>query len=89
MKKFNKELKNNLSGKKHANHTDPAKNSSMNQELKESWSKLMHSTHNKLSEGSSEYSRAIRSRGGSNKRSSGREYDAGHHSANNRGSKKK
>lgn len=90
MKKFNKTLKNNQSSKKHDNHTDPSKNSSMKQELKESWSKLMHSTHNKISEGASEYTRAIRSRGGSNSKISGREHDKGHHKVyHNKSSKKK
>ena len=79
MKKFNTWLKNRLSPKKHANHTDPAKNSSMRKNLQEKWSKLMHSNHNKVSEGASEYTRAIRSRGGSNSKISGREHDKGHH----------
>jgi hypothetical protein len=89
MKKFNKIVKDNQSSKKHANHTDPSRNSSMKQSLKEAWSKLMHSTHNKLSEGSSEYTREIRSRGGSNRRVD-RGPTKGHHKVyHNKSSKKK
>ena len=88
MKKWPKKLTDN---KEPVNHSDRSKKSSMNTNLREKWSKLMHSTHNKLSEGASQFSRAIRSRGGSNSKISGREHEKGHHSANprRRSSKKK
>lgn len=90
MKNSNKQVKNTYSNKKTKNHADPSKRSSMSMNLKETWSNLMHSTHKKLSEGASEFSRAIRSRGGSNSKISGREHDKGHHKANRKsGSKKK
>lgn len=79
MKKLNNWLKNTFSSKKTINHTDPSKQSSSKMNLRESWSKLMHSTHKKLSEGASEFSRAIRSRGGSNSKISGRDANKGNH----------
>lgn len=90
MKKITNWLKKSFSPKKGINHTDPSRNSSMNMNLRESWSKLMHSTHRKLSEGASEFTRAIRSRGGSHSKISGRDLNKGnHHHVNHKNPPKK
>jgi len=84
MKKLKNWFTKIFSDKKTINHhQDHTSKANLKNDMNEQWTKRMDSTHNKMSEGASEFTRAIRSRGGSNSKISGKEHDQNHKEANN------